>query len=97
LYPCFDHSFTINLYSWGFYEPNNLNFLQLIYIDALIKFKALVLHEGLTLPEGEPWIHFIGTEHLAFLAAADVKSRSKDHTEYGLLQASSIIIFWKGL
>jgi hypothetical protein len=80
-----------------FYEPNNFFILQLIYIDALIKFKAMVLPEGLTLPEGEPRIHFIGTEHLAFLAAADVKSRSKYHTEYGLLQASSIIIYSKGI
>lgn len=68
--------------------PGCVHILPLVYIDALINMKDLVLPEALSLPEGEPRIHFIGTDHLSYLASVDVKSRTKDRVEYGLLEES---------
>lgn len=66
--------------------PGCVHLLPLIYIDALIRHKALVLPPAIALPDGEPMIHFVRSEHLDFLASADVSSKSKDRIEYGLLQ-----------
>lgn len=72
--------------------PGCVHLLPLIYIDALIRHKALVLPPAIALPDGEPMIHFVRSEHLDFLASADVSSKSKDRIEYGLLQASGVDI-----
>ena len=54
--------------------------------------EVLNLPTSLVIPEGEPKMYFVGTDHLSFLASADIKSRSKDNVQYGLLQVRFSIL-----